>query len=234
MQLFITNDFKENKKNIEIFENRVVYQLKKVLRASQWYFFYLQNINWKIRYKLEIIEIKQTIIAKILDKKSLVKNQNIYSMLISLPNNNKKLDLIVQKLSEIWVNNIYFWKSQRSIIKTLSKNRHQRLKLIALEAVEQSRWNTIPNIKFLNKISDLEKMPDLVFLFDLNNQENKKYIKKNNILGIIWPEWWFDNQDYELLKKFFWKTLIKYKLWENVLRMETASIIWAWIIKNFI
>ena len=56
---------------------------------------------------------------------------------------------------------------------------------------------------------------------ELNN------ISSNNICGIIWPEWWFSGQDLGLFDN---ANVID--LWKNVLRMETASIVLARLLKN--
>jgi len=51
--------------------------------------------------------------------------------------------------------------------------------------------------------------------------------ENNDLCGIIWPEGWFSPKD---LKLFDWAKIID--LWENVLRMETASIVLWWLLKN--
>ena len=52
-------------------------------------------------------------------------------------------------------------------------------------------------------------------------------IESNDLYGVIWPEGWFSPKD---LKLFDWAKIID--LWENVLRMETASIVLWWLLKN--
>ena len=44
-------------------------------------------------------------------------------MLIALPNKQEKLELIVQKLSEIGVDEIFLWASERSVLKRLNPNK---------------------------------------------------------------------------------------------------------------
>ena len=49
----------------------------------------------------------------------------------------------------------------------------------------------------------------------------------NDLCGVIWPEWWFSEKDLSLFKN---TNIID--LWSNVLRMETASIVLARLLKN--
>ena len=60
-------------------------------------------------------------------------------MIVSMPNKWEKAELIVQKLSEIGIDKIIFWPSERSIIKERNGKKEERLQKIIKEAVEQSR-----------------------------------------------------------------------------------------------
>jgi 16S rRNA U1498 N3-methylase RsmE len=61
-------------------------------------------------------------------------------MAIAMPNKRSKAELITQKLSELWINNIYFRPAERSIIKQTKDKKIERLIKISQEATEQSRW----------------------------------------------------------------------------------------------
>jgi RsmE family RNA methyltransferase len=56
-----------------------------------------------------------------------------------MPNKREKAELIVQKLTEIGVKNIYFRVSEHSIIRQRNEKKAERLDKISHEAVEQSR-----------------------------------------------------------------------------------------------
>ncbi|MBO4516461.1 RNA methyltransferase [bacterium] len=56
-----------------------------------------------------------------------------------MSNKRDKIELIVQKLSEIGIKHIYFWPSERSVIKEWNEKKAERLNKIAKEAIEQSR-----------------------------------------------------------------------------------------------
>jgi RsmE family RNA methyltransferase len=60
-------------------------------------------------------------------------------MIIAMPNKWEKAELIVQKLTEIGVENIYFWVAEHSIIRQRNNKKTERLNKISQEAVEQSR-----------------------------------------------------------------------------------------------
>jgi 16S rRNA (uracil1498-N3)-methyltransferase len=152
-------------------------------------------------------------------------------MLIALPNKQEKLELIIQKLTEIWISNIYLWSSERSQLNSLNENKIKRIEKIVKEAVEQSRWWTIPKIEVIWDIKTLQNKRDFI-IFDLpKDNQNKKSIKWNHpLLWVVGPEWWLTENDY---KNFPTENKVM-SLWESVLRMETAAIIWWRYIKNYL
>lgn len=257
MQLFITNQFSIENENITIKSERIIHQLSKVLRSKNWDIFYIQS-NYT-RYQISIKNIqKNNLTGLIIWEESLSidweYSKNITSMFVALPNNHKKTELIVQKLSEIWINNIYFRQAERSILKEISQKKIERLNTISLEAVEQSRWNYLPNIKVFTrkgvkgfidkelKTSNSDKKETEPYeknFFIFFDKENKEAINiptkntENNIYWIIWPEWWLTKNDYKLFKNIInTKSIFSKSLWDTILRTETASIIWWWYLKN--
>jgi 16S rRNA U1498 N3-methylase RsmE len=51
------------------------------------------------------------------------------------------------------------------------------------------------------------------------------------LYGLVGPEWGRWPKDYELFKKYTHEVK---DLWATVLRMETAAIIGAWVLKNLL
>ena len=153
------------------------------------------------------------------------------SMLIAMPNKREKAELIVQKLTEIWVQNIFFWVSEHSMIHQWNGKKTERLNKISHEAVEQSRWIQIPEIKFLESENEVKDFVDWksIIIANMNWLIYWELAKNlgNNICGVIWPEGWFSTKDLGL---FDGAKVID--LWKNVLRMETASIVLWWLLKN--
>lgn len=101
-------------------------------------------------------------------------------MLIALPNKQEKLELIVQKLSEIGVDEIFLWASERSVIKALNINKEQRLLKIIKEATEQSWSWVLPKLTFLSDIKLLHENWQFV-VFDLPNHKQKLQNKKSDL-----------------------------------------------------
>lgn len=207
MQLFILKD-------ISKLEERVYYQLKNVLRAKEWYIFYIQKYytpeeNYFLRYKVRLKKDYTYEIIQKYEKKRKYKNIWVW---VAFLNKFEKMELIVQKLTEIWVENIIFFLSERSIIRYISDNKIERFKKIAIEAAEQSFSYFVPNIYIYYDLSFLNNFKN-IYLADLRWKKEK--IKKKDSIILIWPEWWID----------LWYN--KIKLLDKILRSETAAIL-AW------
>lgn len=228
MQLFIT-DFKQNWDKIIISNPEILEQTRKVLRMKIWDKFFVQKEN--TRYQLEIsswdkFSITGKILETILQTKD-VSNKNIW-IVVAMPNKWSKAELIVQKLSEIWVDEIYFRPSERSVLKDWNNKKWERLQKISQEAVEQSRWWKLPKIEFVKNIFPVLQNKKIIVFDMVDQKEIPSYDSQANIIWIVWPEWWFTQKDYEN----FWKNFDLISLGDTVLRMETASIVWAWSLRN--
>lgn len=230
MQLFVT-DYKIKDKDITIENIDILNQVRKVLRLKKWDIIYVQN-SWEnktIRYEIEITDWNDKVLfGKILNEEEQIESDSkISSLIISMPNKRDKIELIVQKLTEIGIDKIIFWPSERSQIKEWNEKKYERLLKISKEAVEQSRWWKSPEIIFTKEIKDYIKDKEVI-VFDKTNEE----AEINNDWNIVWlvgPEWWLTERDY---KQLDW---VNYKLkwlWETILRTETASIVGWWILKN--
>ncbi len=232
MQLFIT-DFYIEKNLLYINEERVVNQIRKVLRWKEWYVFQVQKTNWEFvsRIKVSIVEFqKNMIICNVLETIKEKFNFSETWIIVSILNKYDKMNLLVQKLSEIWIPNIYFWKSDRSVINKINDNKYERFWKISLEAVEQSKWWVVPNIKVVANLEDVLSKNSLILLdMDWIDFGKISWSDLNNKKLLIWPEWWFSNKDIEYLHQFLYK---KINIWKNIYRAETAWIIWWWLLKN--
>lgn len=254
MQLFITPYILEDNDVVVITEERVVHQLHHVLRAKIGTVFFVQHFVtnamldalWQQQKTIERLQVsithidKKKIEAEIIDKK---KNgidndtenkkeffwNSQWKLFIALPNKIEKIELIIQKITELWLQNIYFFPSQYSQMKEPSKNKIERLWKIALEATEQSWSYVVPEIFFLeNMDACFEKWEEKIFYFDVDAEKNLKNISENknkkNIF-FVWPEWWRWERDKKI---FLEKNAQSISLWKNILRTETAAIVVAW------
>ena len=237
MQLFHIDADKVRVKwnNIELFSiPELLFQLRKVLRTKKWDKICVQypSKEWTIRYEISIQDwTDKDLTGKIISSQTFSFPKKNVSMLIAMPNKREKAELIAQKLTEIWVENIYFWVSEHSIVRQRNDKKAERLDKISHEAVEQSRWIQLPEIKFLKSENELKNFVNWksIIIANMNWLPYWKFAKdlENDICGIIWPEWWFSPKD---LKLFGDAKIVD--LWENVLRMETASIVLWWLLKN--
>lgn len=235
MQLFINDQFEMRDEYIYIQDSEIISQLVKVLRAGIGYNFFVQrrNILWLqdyYRYKCTITEIQKSQIISHISQKMEISNQKInknnkITVAIPLLNKWEKYDLVVQKLSEIWVDNIVFWNSERSVIKDLWNNKISRFDKIAQEAVEQSWWWQIPNISYhkdLRKYLQNSKY-DNIYIADYDGKNIYDItIESWDIIYIVWPEWWFTKNEIDKFDNLWSDRVV---LGDNVLRSETAAIL---------
>jgi len=237
MQLFHIDADKVRVKwnNLELYSvPELLSQLRKVLRIKKWDNVWIQfsDRNWTMRYELSIQDwTDNDLTGEIISSQTFSFPEKNISMLIAMPNKREKAELIVQKLTEIWIQNINFRASEHSVIRQWNEKKAERLDKISREAVEQSRWIQLPEIKFLKSENELKEFTHWknVIIANMNWLPYWELTKKssNDVCGIIWPEGWFSEKDLNLFDNA--KVI---DLWENVLRMETASIVLWWILKN--
>lgn len=143
----------------------------------------------------------------------------------------QKMDLILQKLTELGVNRIIPVAMERSIVK-LDHERFQKKKIrwqsICKEASEQSKRTSIPQIEDIHTIKELASLTaDYKFLCQttekekmLNNylQNIKNYAK---IIMVIGPEGGISKEEESLLIS---NNYHKVSLGPLIFRVETAAI----------
>lgn len=233
MQLFVTQPSIEWDKMI-LREERVIKYMWRVLRMKKWQSCMIQ---WQIgnevsRWEVILIAVsKKEIQADIINCKKNVNYLSNIELIVCLPNTISKLELIVQKCTEIGVDTIYFWRSERSLMKWISEKRMERLWSIVLESVEQCkrRWTT-KLVQIENPIDFLTDKNVVVFDFVDNDVSSKSNVLANETtIWIVWPEGHFGEKDYHLLKAV---SYVSVSLWSTVLRTETAAIVWAWYLCN--
>ncbi len=142
----------------------------------------------------------------------------------------QKMDLILQKLTELGVSRIIPLKTERSIIKIDDKRfkkKKDRWISICKEASEQSKRNIIPEITDIKTIKELNDYEyDLKLFGSVSNKDNlvNKYLQKNNkyakIIFVIGSEGGLSPKEEELLTSM---NYIPTSLGNRVLRVETAT-----------
>lgn len=230
MQLFVT-EYQKKDTTLVVANVDLLAQLRKVLRASIGDIIRIQspvNEPKKIRYELRIeVRDNQILEGTIISEQVYELPREKRSMIIAMPNKRDKAEMIAQKLTECGIDQIIFRPSERSIITERNPKKEERLQKIIKEAVEQSRWRTMPELIFTTDPKTIIKDHPLV-IFDKQTGTNK-INASDHIYGLIWPEGGLTYRDYQGLE---WTKYDIYGLGETVLRTETAAIIWGRLLKN--
>lgn len=218
-RFFIFN--KQDRPTEEITPTKELFhQLTKVLRIRDNEQFICIYENLELQCKLE----DNKIIVTQFNEFSIKKNNKV--TLIQAVPTNTKVSTILQKTTELDVDEIILWQSKRSTSKINDFNsKKERFEKIIIEACEQTRRNDIPKLSFLGSIEE----------YDFNNKkvivlyENEKDIYFTNEISkddkelviIVGPEGGFEEEEIKLLES---KGASICSIGKNILRTETASI----------
>lgn len=209
-------------------------QILKVLRWKLWekYIFFDGKVQKDFIYKLSKIEKNKIFFKKETEISKNVEINFCLNVFCALPNKIEKIELVCQKLTEIWVSKIIFFKAQRSQKIFLNDNKIDRIKKIIVEATEQSFRNFVPEFEILDNL-DLQKINWQKIFFHTKN-ENAKLLKnmdfEEEINIFVWPEWWFDELEVQNFEK---NNFERVYFGDRILRMETSAITSAfYIVQN--
>ena len=152
--------------------------------------------------------------------------------------NEQKMDLILQKLTELGVSKIIPVKTERSIIKLDDKKETKKIvrwQTICKEASEQSKRTSIPEVTNIMKLEELTKLDsELKLICSLNDKTKPlaEYLNKGikSIMFTIGPEGGFTEKEETFLMN---NGFLPVSLGKRVMRVETAAIYVASII-NYI
>ncbi len=205
----------------------------KVLRLNVWDTIAVQqqDENSTTRRSWQILELdKVKITLKIISNDTVSHSDEWPWMLIWMPNSNEKLHTVVQKLTEIWIQDIVFWKNDWSQGLEISDKKMSKLCKISLEAIEQSNWRKAPTISQVSNIHERVVWKELVlFDFEWESYSELSGMPKDRLYWVVWPEWHFSPRDYETI---WFQIVKKINLWDSILRTETAAIVASWFLKN--
>ena len=195
----------------------------------------LRIIDGEYEYFTEIIQIsKKEVSVKILEKKedSYSLNVNIDVAMGILKND--KMNLAIQKLTEIGVNRIIPLKTERVVVKINEKK--EKWDVVVREALKQCRGIKFTEITPVKKLAEIDysKYDKIIFAYE-NSDESKslsEIIEKEdkNILYIIGPEGGITQEEVDFLKN---SKAMEISLGKRILRAETAAIVVCGIIANF-
>ena len=214
--------------NEYLLSNDDSYHIKKVMRMNKG-------------DKIEIVDNGKVIIgeiisfdpvkAKIIDKISENHENDKKIILVQSLVNEAKMDFVLQKGTELGVNDFYAYKALNSVIKENDKSNKKivRWQRIVKEAAEQSKRNIIPEVHNIVDIKELCNIKaDVKLLLSVNeltkNIKNilKELKKYDTLMIVIGPEGGFTkNEEETLIQNGFIST----SLGGRVLRSETAGMV---------
>ena len=219
MQRYFIDIYKDNKFELskdDIFHITKVMRMKKDDKNE----LYITKIISLEPFEIEIIEKKDTyneLDIKVTICQSLVKEN--------------KMDLVLEKSTELGAYEFIPLITRNSIIKLDKKEKEKKVirwQKIVKEASEQSKRNIIPKVLEIKEIEDISNMDyDLKILLSVNEVSTslknvlQNHRKCDKMIIVIGPEGGFkDCEEKYLIEHGFIRT----SLGNRVLRTETASI----------
>ena len=166
--------------------------------------------------------------VKIVEKEEDVELQSHITLFFALAKGDK-IDLVIQKATELGVHQIILFKSRRCVVnfdnKDISK-KIDRYQKIAKEASEQCHRLMIPQIKGVIDIKDIPQYKEEVNLLAYekkagNTSDSFILNSPKGVSIVIGSEGGFDEDEVEYLMNNGFKTI---SLGKRILRCETAAI----------
>ena len=167
------------------------------------------------------------------------KNEDSYSLNINIDVamgilKNDKMNLAIQKLTEIGVKSIIPLKTERVVVRINEKK--EKWDTVARETLKQCRGVKFTEILPVKKLAEIDykKYDKIIFAYENSNKSKSlsEIIKQKdkNILYIIGPEGGITQEEVDFLKN---NKAIEISLGKRILRAETAAIVVCGIIANF-
>lgn len=233
MHKFFISESNIHDNNVDIYGDDVKH-IYKVLRLKEGEKININNSQGK-EYIGEITYIDKMKVQVHLLEELQIQNESLVDIVLfqGLPKS-AKMDLIVQKATELGVSEITPIITERVVIKNeLGEfNKTERWKRIALEASKQSKRGLIPSIKVPIEFHELLKLIKNVDLVVVPYENEKGYgikqmIKEidktvKSIAIVIGPEGGFEKKEIELLSENGAKIIT---LGPRILRTETAGFV---------
>ena len=221
--------------NKVIIDNEDVNHIKNVLRKNVGDEILICDYKKKINYNCKIIEIsRKKVICEIINEKKSENESNIKIDIFQGIPKFDKMDLIIQKGTELGVNSFIPVVFKRSVVKLDEKDflkKITRWRKIAEVASKQSGRDVIPdvkNIENVKNICNLFKNYDIVLVaYEKENKNTLKNILKSlknkeiKIAVVIGPEGGIDESEIDLLIENGAEIVT---LGKRILRTETVCL----------
>lgn len=215
------NDF------IKIEARDVIHKIKDVLRFVEGEDVYIFDGEGK-EYVYKIEAVKKDCLSLRQESLQREKTPPPRKVILGFPLiKEDKVDLILQKATELGVFAFAPFMCEHSIRIKPSEAKIQRWQKIVTEAVRQCGRLWLPQIYLICGFDDIVKSSCKVKLAasyegkSLGELINSEQLKEGEIFVVVGPEGDFSSWEYEVLDK---NGFIRLKLSSNILRVETAAI----------
>ena len=183
-------------------------------------------IDGEYEYLTKIIELSKKEIVLEVEQK----NEDIYSLNVNIDIalgilKNDKMNLAIQKLTEIGIRKIVPLHTERVIVKLNEKK--EKWETIANETLKQCKGVKFTEVSPISKFKDIDYKKYDKILYAYENSNDSKSIHEvvsaedKNVLYIIGPEGGITIEEVLFLKE---KGAIEISLGKRILRAETAAI----------
>ncbi|MER3123670.1 RsmE family RNA methyltransferase, partial [Bacillus altitudinis] len=185
-------------------------------------------------YICEITDIDKSIVElNILQKVDIKRESDLKIKLYQGLPKGPKMEMILQKLTEVGVDEIVLVQTKRSVAKVDDKKEDKKLERwerIIYEAAKQSKRGKIPRLRGILSFKEaLLEMKENDFNIAPYENERTKSIKQaikgvdiNNIGIFVGPEGGFDESEIEAIEEIGGQSV---SLGPRILRTETASVV---------
>ena len=224
------------KNNIIKIENEDVNHIKNVLRMKKDDILQIGVVPKGENYKAKIISLdKNCVECEITEKIEETTESNVSITIFQGVPKFEKMELIIQKNTEIGAKKIVPVMMERTVVKLNSKDMSKKIERwnkIAEIAAKQSGRDIIPVVSSIIKVNEIpENEFDAVFVAYENEKENtlknellklKDKKEKYNIAIIIGPEGGISENEIAIFKEKEYKLI---SLGKRILRTETAGFV---------
>ena len=221
-------------------------QIRKVLRLdAKDVVVVLDNSGWEYLVQLDDVKVKNAI-GHVMDKQMGRSEPAIKLSLAYSLARRDKVEMIIQKATEIGIVKFYPYVSSRSLVQDLNTNRarQERLEAIAREACEQSMRSKLPELMNVTAFEGMLKETsehDLKLIAwegtaivqQVCAEMIEPLTKKEtpSLVILIGPEGGFSPEEVALAEKYGY---VQISFGNNIFRMETACIAGSAIMRHLV
>lgn len=217
-----------------------IFHLTRVMRAKEGE--KIEVVSDGLVYLCEVTRFKPLTIRVL---KKIVENNELSNqvILIAALVKGEKMDLVLQKATELGVSEIVLIQTERTIVKIKNDGKDvklERFNKILKEAAEQSKREEIPalyRIITMNQLKDIEADVKMI-AYEGEEGPSASFTKivesikpKQKVAILIGPEGGFSEKEVELAEAQKYKRV---SLGRRILRAETASFYALSVIANFL